>query len=767
MRLLVILVAAFSIALLSAPALADEAPLYEQEPYDTIKLDDANRSAELKVLPLDLPNRIVPAHPKPTDELEIHLIDRPKKTYRVAWESIVSVTLFEQRVLDEAERLVEAKKLDEAFPYYEFLTRRYPKMPALAASYDKFLMGSAREAFKGEKFDECLALASDLYIRNPESPGAAVAILRAAEKLIDRRFAEEDFMGARLLIEQTAERLKDTAAPLVTACNDKLHTKSTALVAEAKQQVTSKHYAEASRAVRLALAAWPEVAGAHELEAEIQSKYPEIVVGVTALAPSEAAAASNNVFQGWDRRRVARLLTRSLVEVARVGPQGPVYTSPLAKITQGDGGRRIEIEVNREIRWSDRKRSLTAADLAEALLAQGNSTDRAFRPEWRDLLSGMRIEDANKLRFELQRPIAGLESRLEIPIGGAADMAATSSLSLGPYRLATTDAKEMGFAAVEGYFAAEPKQPKQIVERLYRDGDSAVQALRRGEISVVDRVGPWEAAALGGSEKYVVERYGLPSLHLIVPNLRRPAMQNGLVRRAFAHAIDRSAILLEQLSRGRLPPGCELADGVLSLAKAETAAPASGAEFRFDGAAAKLLASLAASESSRADRASNDHSSNLAGELVLAYPPDEIARFACRAIEQQARAAGISLTLKEVASRDLAAASLDADLVYVPWTPVEPPVGLPDLIGRRGIGGDAGPLVERLLNDALIAEPNQLAKRENRLAQAIRDEMLVIPLWRLANFVVYDRALSGVGKQPVTLYQNVEHWQLLAPKAGE
>ncbi|HEV3418297.1 MAG TPA: hypothetical protein VG056_15845, partial [Pirellulales bacterium] len=118
--------ASWLVSLSALIALADDAPLYQQEPYDTIKLDDANRGAELKVRPLDLPGRLIPAKPSPNDELEIRLLDRPRKAYKVAWEHIVEVKLFEQRVLDEAEVLVESKKLDDAYPFYEFLERRYP-----------------------------------------------------------------------------------------------------------------------------------------------------------------------------------------------------------------------------------------------------------------------------------------------------------------------------------------------------------------------------------------------------------------------------------------------------------------------------------------------------------------------------------------------------------------------------------------------------------------------------------------------------------------
>ncbi len=110
---------------------ADEAPLYEQEPYDTIKLDAENKNVLLKVFPLELPGRKIPAKPKEYEELEIRLVDRPRNTYRVLWSHIAEVKLFERMVLDEADRLTELGKFDEAYPYFQFLERRYPKMEDL------------------------------------------------------------------------------------------------------------------------------------------------------------------------------------------------------------------------------------------------------------------------------------------------------------------------------------------------------------------------------------------------------------------------------------------------------------------------------------------------------------------------------------------------------------------------------------------------------------------------------------------------------------
>ena len=157
---------------------ADDAPLFEQEPYDTIKLDDENKNALLKVFPLDLPDRKVPEKPKPDDELEIRLVDRPRKSYKVQWAYIVEVKLFEQMVLEEAELLTANGKFDDAYPYYEFLQRRHGQMPGLEAAYQKYLFQNAGAAYKQGRLDECSACSGSFSHATPttrDSPRGSTA----------------------------------------------------------------------------------------------------------------------------------------------------------------------------------------------------------------------------------------------------------------------------------------------------------------------------------------------------------------------------------------------------------------------------------------------------------------------------------------------------------------------------------------------------------------------------------------------------------------
>ena len=161
-----LLAAVFGICL-AERALADD-PLFEQDPFDQITLDETNGGAVLKVKPLDLPDRRLPANPKPDDKLIIRLVDRPDKKFEVAWGSIRKVELFEQMLLDKANELAAADKLDEAYDYFRFLEENYPRMPGLAEAHDEFLFKQAKALFGKQQYRNALGVLRELHRRNPQ-----------------------------------------------------------------------------------------------------------------------------------------------------------------------------------------------------------------------------------------------------------------------------------------------------------------------------------------------------------------------------------------------------------------------------------------------------------------------------------------------------------------------------------------------------------------------------------------------------------------------
>src|SRR4051812_24570195 len=125
-----ILVAVFVIGAAQA-AEDDESPalrLLDQGPYDVLVLNDREHTTE-KIFPLKLPGRRLPAAPPAFETFRVQLMRDPDEEYEVRWGDVAEVKLFEQLLLDEADRLLAAGLFDEAFEYFVRLRREQPSWP--------------------------------------------------------------------------------------------------------------------------------------------------------------------------------------------------------------------------------------------------------------------------------------------------------------------------------------------------------------------------------------------------------------------------------------------------------------------------------------------------------------------------------------------------------------------------------------------------------------------------------------------------------------
>ena len=169
-----------------------------------------------------------------------------------------------------------------------------------------------------------------------------------------------------------------------------------------------------------------------------------------------------------------------------------------------------------------------------------------------------------------------------------------------------------------------------------------MRALARGEISLIDRLSPWEVngAAIGGVS---VRRYAAPTVHVLIPNPSKPLVANRTMRRAILYGIDRQGILRRSLVGGQELAGCDLISGPL---------PRGAASDRFaygydpkieprpyEPGTGLLLAQLAIGETQGAGKT--------VPPLVLAYPAEPVARTACQSIARQLKLLNLQVTLKE------------------------------------------------------------------------------------------------------------------------
>ena len=743
---------------LARPAAA-QLPLYEQEPYDQITLNKANDNLVLKVQPLDLPGRRVPENPRRTDKLVVRLLEDPDTPYEIQWFAIEKLELFEDLILAEANKLVKAGKLAEAYDCFKYLKEKDPTLPGLDESTEDYLYEEAKTLHRDGEYEAALAVLRELYSRNPKRPELENALGLTTGKLVEQHVAGENYLAARGLLRNLAEMFPEHA--VVNKWESDFQQLAGQLLAEARRAADAGKLRDAHMIARRLTQIWPDLPGAREFLDSIHQQYPRVVVGVSL----PAVAADLGQVDDWASRRSRRLRYRTLMEFDGPGIEGGEYVSPLGKMEVRELGLRLAFQINLGLRWSTGEATLTGYDLSRRLLAMADSDDPAYRVEWAELLEAVSVEDVYTVHADLHRPYVQPRALLQTTVApyGREAGSEPSDPSNGPYRIDSQTDDETVYVANEGYFAARPTQPREILERCYEKGTQAIWGLQQHRIDVIDRVNPWDLDKLRGMKGAVVKPYAMPLVHCLVPNPRHPLLARRTFRRALVYGIHREAVL-DRLLGGKQEEGCQVVSGPFSpgISLDDPMGYAYDQWIEPRGYEPHMAIALARVAFSQLATAMEKQGQKLPGmpELVLAYPPHEIARLASTSIQRQLALVGISVTLRELPPGAVNRMSGDIDLLYAELAMWEPLVDARRLLGQEGISGGASPYMSLALRQLEQATDwLQVGDKLRQIHRIAHQEVAVVPLWQLTDHFAYHQSLKGVGSRPVSLYQHVEKWQ--------
>lgn len=758
--------------LIGCGPLAAQERLFEQEPFDQITLNKANESAVLKVQPLELPDRRLPEPLPRRGAIRVRLLDDPGKLYEVAWQAIDQVELFEQLVLKEAEALVEAKEYDRAYDYFKFLEEQHPKLPGLGQAMEESLFQEAGSMYLKAQYEGALALLRELHRRNPQRPKLDKVLGATTEKLVDGYLAKEDYRAVRALLGSLGAWFPEH--PVVVQRQDELKKLSASLLGEARSAMDRGDLRTAAQLSDRALEIWPELPGTKELARSIHQQYPRVVVGVRLPAadtrPFGGASSMSHRWQGglndWAARRSARLVYRTLTEFTGPGGEGGKYDCPVGDLTIEALDRRITLQINPGVQWSTGETTLTGYDVSRRLLALADPHGAAYLAGWAELLGGVAVAGVYQVDVEMRlahvRPDALLQTIL-VPYTTPADSTGPPPTN-GPYVVGPRTENETCYLANAHYFAAQPTQPKEIIERRYARAVKAIQALKDGRIHVLDRLDPWSLDVVRRDKDLVVEPYAMPLVHCLIPNMRRPLTADRSFRRALVYGIHRQMIL-DQLTGGLSLPGCRVLAGPfparLSLDDPISYARDPSIDPRgYEPRLAMALAEVSRKEVAAAQGKQED-SSPETPRLVLAHPAHDLARLACTSIQRQLDLIGVPVELRELSGPAPAQIPEDVDLLYAELAVWEPLVDAPRLLGENGLAAGCSPYMSLALRQLQrTADWQQIRQILHRIDRIAHDEVAVVPLWQLTEHFAYHRSLQGVGAKPVSLYQNVEQWQV-------
>jgi ABC-type transport system substrate-binding protein len=446
---------------------------------------------------------------------------------------------------------------------------------------------------------------------------------------------------------------------------------------------------------------------------------------------------------------VGPLLGRSFAEPAEGGTPG-TYSSPFGELSRPKGkANQVALKLKDGLKWQEPSRSLSSQDVIRALFAAATPNTPEYDEPFAKVLAGVEVGTEGDVRVDFQHAQLRGEAWLQRPLPG-----------FGPYKIATTSPQLVSYlrqATQFGGEAAAGVQPSEIIERTYPDSAAAIQALRRGEINMVDRISPWDLPRISSGDEFTVEPYALPRVSVLVPNPHRPLLANRTLRRALLFAIDRESILRHGLLTEQTIAGCEVVSGPFPkpASKEDPRGGGYNAEVEvrpYDPAVASVLVAVALQEASSS-------SVPPAPTITLAFPAEPMARIACESIARQLELAGLQVKLQEIPAGQIAGDSYD--LLYQELVMQEPIVDAWRLLGPGGMTGQCSAAMLLALRSLEVAKDlKQATLRLEQVHRVAAAELPVIPLWQLVNHFAYHKSVKGVPQRPYHLYQGIQQWQV-------
>jgi ABC-type transport system substrate-binding protein len=766
-------IAILSLVLVS-PGLSQEeagepppARIYEQTPFDEITLKD---KSIIKVEPIGFPNRQIPQNPRSTDKLVLHLLDKPDEAYELAWRDIAQIRLFENMVLEEGQKLVAAGEFDQAYDYFDFLERNYPKMPGLDAAFEKYLYQDAQHWQRRRQYDYVLVLLNQLHARNPGFPALDRALGIVTDKLVEERLARREYQAAHALLRSLEKKYPQETQ--VAQLRQKLQSLADESLAEAKRQQETGQLRKAQESCCQALQVWPAHKQARALLIQLHQQFPFVAVGVTQPLVSQQVRLDN-----WAANRSARLLRLPLVEFTGQGGEGGNYVCPFGNLQQTDLGLRLTFRLRGDVHWPGGA-PLTGLDIARTLLEEAADSGR-FAP-WRRLIDRVDVPDlfSAEVRFQQApvQPAALFQTTLLPP----APLPVDASISL--FTLAEQSAAVTTYTASDASFARTEHTPREIVEYHFARGQQAIEALKRRDVSLIDRINPWEIPQFRDQPEIALEPYAVPTVHCLLVNPRLPLLSSRTFRRALLYGIQRESILQVQILRGKELPPARVVSGPFPTGYAYNDA----VEVRaYDPRMAMMLAAVAVAEVASDQKSQSQSAGSVepdaqssasappAGSppakdsplavcptLRLAHPASDVARLACRTIQRQLGLIKIPVNLIELPPGRVADATGDYDLVYAELQIGEPLIDVARLFGPTGLLPNVSPYLRAAL-DRVWSSTDWKSAREalQDVHQIVADELMLIPLYQLPEHFAYRRTIREIGSRPASLYQNISLWQ--------
>lgn len=779
----------------------DNRPIVDREPFDRIVLDRANESEVLEVFPIKDTARAlnleIPEKPydfRQRGTLKFQLLELEEKYWQVPWQNIAEIKLFDELLLEDARERLKNKEFELCFRTLLYLkdVSENGETSEVKELFDDCLLADGVQSYRDKKYDDALAVFEELYFRKPNfqalgGRNGLEIIGECYEKKIEQQVNDREFVKAKTIVQLLRDKYGGRQKDIIDEWTRKIDEEALVVLKEVREIIARGNGYEAHKAVRRLIHVMPDLLEARQMFQKVVSDFPFVYVG----ASQPGSDLDPTRIDNWDSRRIGRLTHRWMVEFDGLGDEGGDYMFPQGRIYQVD---ELGVQYKMEMRDGEHPFGVPQLDtyeISNRLLDLADDRTPDYFIPWARLQPRIEIVDDRSVIFTLKYPYVRPEALIQTSI--VRSDSERYNVENGKYVTTEKRKDEIEYRLNENYPAIEGNQHPVIIEQNYLGASAADEALIRGEVDIVDRIYPSDLTRLKRHPDIVVKPYGIPTVHILVPNQRNLHMKSVGFRRGLLFAIDRDLMVKEYIANGYdisgfqpisgpFPPGSDTTDQI-----AYANDPKIKRRINNNQLALVLAEQVEVQEKMRLE---NEYKKNHPERIkfaedgseiitedgneenkkvfkverpvfVLAHPDNEVVENLCKTIQSQWRFVGIESELRKLPPGVTIPEDDDYDLLFMEIFMQEPMVDAYQLFGENGVVKEVDPTIKQALWMLDEADSwSDVAKSLRRVHQQCFNNMTILPLWQIMDHYAYRDHLSNVGDDLVYLYQDVERWRI-------
>lgn len=710
---------------------------------------------------------------------------------------IDEVRLHEDLCLERVDQLLDGDEITQAYELLLHVEQELPGWDKSQPSFEKLLATEARLKVKNNDDAAALAILDELAGRNLENPDLREILAGIVDRRVDEAAKEERFDAARYMISRLTRHFPQD--PVAAQWKNRLQTRSNELLRQARELFDQKKYRDAALVAKEADFVWKTSGSARAAYTELVARYQFLRVPVDSFGDVPTVFPVSGRAQKRDRQ----LTTVPLFEAVAADELTYYQSSFFDDWDPTDLGREVVFSVRQTRPYWQSQPLLTANQIADSLSIRLDPALPTFNPRLASFVKQFAVRSPTELQVVFNRVPLNLEAMFRFPVT-TMKSATGSESGPGPQLLSTRFVRaaksqnsriyRRGLDEPDGLLRTQ-YHVAEVIETRFKDRDAEIRAFTKGELDILPHLRPWEIDIFKYSGSFAVQKYRLPLTHVLTFNPKSETVTNPQLRRALSFGVDREGLLKRVILRDP-----EMQHGRPAKAPWNSGSYANSplVEQPNSDLYLSFLLKLAAQEKLRVPGRLEfvANAKKQAEDAGKDWDEELYRRENGAAISQSV--AHITLPRLRFVVEDDPVAMLAAEKMVERWKALKFDIELlPGGKPGQPLADDAWDVMYRVVRmeeplldlwPLMLTDENLDVSRLETYPDWMRQELInldyatsfpdartklfqihrhmsaqafIVPLWELDDYIAFQRSVSGFESRPLSVYQNVEKWQVI------